>query len=271
MKTNRKPLPELTFCIPVRIDSPYRLRNLTAVLTFYTRRVEANYILLEADTAQRIPHEVLNRFPSLRYEFVKDESLLFHRTRYINRMLAGVPGRAAAVWDADAIVPVAQLEQAYRLITTAGTVLAYPYNGRFWDIDDYYSSFFCRKTDIRILTDTQTPRQFMGKYYSSGGAFLVDVESYRACGWENEYFPGWGPEDEERYKRLEILGHAPRRTKGGLYHLYHPRGVNSGYPDAGAEYAAKKEFCKVCGLPPGELRSYIRTWPWISGDNRKIR
>ena len=42
-------LKELTFCIPVRIDSEYRLRNLLAVLRFYATHIHANYILLEAD------------------------------------------------------------------------------------------------------------------------------------------------------------------------------------------------------------------------------
>lgn len=86
-------LSELTFCIPVRIDSEYRLRNLLAVLRFYAAHIHANYILLEADSEQRIAG--LPRITTLQYVYVHDENPIFHRTRYINRMLSMVRTRVA--------------------------------------------------------------------------------------------------------------------------------------------------------------------------------
>ena len=96
-----------------------------------------------------------------------------------------------------------------------------------------------------------------------GGAYLVDVLRYRKYGWENEYFLGWGPEDAERYTRLEILGQKPCRVDGHLYHLFHPRGVNSGMSDKVLAKSTKKEYCKVCSLSPEELKKYIKSWKWI--------
>lgn len=57
---------------------------------------------------------------------------------------------------------------------------------------------------------------------SVGGAFLVNKTKYLETGGENEGFYGWGPEDVERVKRLEILELPIARTKGALY-IHHER------------------------------------------------
>lgn len=100
-------------------------------------------------------------------------------------------------------------------------------------------------------------------FISVGGAFLVNVELYRVCGWENEHFPGWGPEDFEREHRLDILGHKPSRVRGKIYHLSHPRGINSSNNSYNLLYTVKKEYCKVCSMLKPELLNYIHTWEWV--------
>ena len=253
-------LSELTFCIPVRIDSEYRLRNLLAVLRFYAARIHANYILLEADSKRRIRE--LPRIASLQYLFVHDETPIFHRTHYINRMLSLVRTKVAAVWDTDAVAPVPQLHKAYDNVLNGDSVMCYPYDGRFWGVSEYFSSAFCRTTDIRLLSRYTQPLYLMCGYYSVGGAFVVDVEGYRRCGWENEHFAGWGPEDAERYRRLLILGEQPLRITGSLYHLYHTRGVNSGDYDRTLALSTKKEYVRICSMYPDELRKEIESWEW---------
>lgn len=177
-------------------------------------------------------------------------------------MLSKVSTETAGIWDTDAVAPIAQLLQAHQRISDEQTIMAYPYDGRFWYINDFFSSLFCEKLDIRLLTDFDMPRRLMCGYYSVGGAFLVNVGRYRQYGWENENFIGWGPEDSERYKRLHILGQTPVRVPGSLYHLYHSRGINSGDRDAEVIYKTKKEYSRICGMMPEELRKDIETWSW---------
>lgn len=141
----------LTFCIPVRIDSKYRMRNLLAVLAFYSRYVDARYILPEADKERRIWN--LPHIPGLRYQYIHDENPIFHRTHYINRMLSEVTTKVAAIWDTDAIVPIPQLQQAYERILQSERTMVYPYDGRFRGVDDFFSSIFCKHKKITILTD----------------------------------------------------------------------------------------------------------------------
>jgi predicted glycosyltransferase involved in capsule biosynthesis len=55
-------------------------------------------------------------------------------------------------------------------------------------------------------------------YCSKGGAFLADRNKYLEAGGENENFLGWGPEDFERVKRMEILHQTVHFAKGPLFH-----------------------------------------------------
>nr|WP_302828862.1 galactosyltransferase-related protein [uncultured Bacteroides sp.] len=257
----KKDLRHLTFCIPIRVDSTYRMHNLLSLLKFYSRHIATNYIILEADKRQHLTK--LPRIPGLVYEFVYDENSIFHRTHYINRMFSMASTPLAAVWDTDVIVPVPQVNEAYEKLLNANVVMVYPYDGRFWHINSFFAHCFHEHLKIRILTDSDMPRVLMSGYNSVGGAYMVNIDLYKRYGWENEYFVGWGPEDCERYKRLCILGQTPFRVKGSLYHLYHPRGINSGDFKEELAYQTKKEYCHVCGMMPEELRQYVNTWNWI--------
>lgn len=259
--TTKQDLTGMTFCIPVRIDSTYRLQNLLSVLHFYTRHLRTHFLVLEADNARRI--KGLPQKEEVQHIFVEDHNPYFHRTRYINQMLRMAKTPVAAVWDTDAIAPVPQLHAAYRKVLAGDCAMAYPYDGRFWSVTPFFSALFNKLRKIKILTDPGQPRTLLGGFHSVGGAFLVHVERYRRLGWENEHFAGWGPEDVERYHRLEILGETPARVDGGLYHLFHTRGINSGDFDPQLALSTKKEYAHVCSMMPDELRAYIDTWDWI--------
>ena len=105
---------------------------------------------------------------------------------------------------------------------------------------------------------------------SVGGAFFVDRDIYLRAGGENEYFYGWGCEDLERVKRMEILGLPVCRAEGPLFHLYHPRKENSWYGSRELELQNRQEFLKVCGMTREELQAYIRTWKWVSDKDLTI-
>ena len=253
----------MTICFPVRIDSDFRLRNLEAALRYYSRVTTSRIIVLEADDSPKAD-KVAGRFAAETYRFVADGKPIFHRTHYINEMLRMADTRLAAVADTDIIVPRAQILAAYNAVYDSETeVMAIPYDGIAWSINEYYSDVFCRRGDIRLFTKFTAPRNSLFSFNSVGGFFVVEIERYRRCGWENEYFAGWGPEDAERHHRLTILGCDPVIIPGVIYHLYHSRGINSGSEDMALALATKREYCKVCAMWPDELRSYISTWPWI--------
>ena len=72
--------------------------------------------------------------------------------------------------------------------------------------------------------------KFMNLLYTDdavGGAFIINTKNYKYIGGENEDFYGWGIEDGERYMNWLNNGYRIFRAKGPLFHLSHPRGINS--------------------------------------------
>ncbi len=255
--------PELTICFPVRIDSDHRMRNLLSALSYYQRVTNARIIVIEADAEPHVADIMAKRYPSVLYRFVYDTNEIFHRTHYINEMFRMTRSKIAAVADCDILVPGVQILAAYKALMSSDTdVMAIPYDGVVWSVNQYYSDLFHHKGDIRLLSEVTAPRSALFSFGSVGGFFIVDVERYRLFGWENEHFIGWGPEDAERHHRLTILGHPPVIIPGEIYHLYHSRGINSGYAVEEVTLATKSEYCKVCSMWPHELRAYVDSWQW---------
>lgn len=252
---------DLTFCLLARIDSPNRLDNLKALLAYYSRHVRASYLVLEADSVPRL--SFLSSCPSVAYRFVKDDNPVFHRTKYTNQMLGMARTPYAAVWDVDIITPVSSLLTAYERLKKEDWVMVYPFDGICWTVNDYFSDLFRKSKNFSVLQAKEMARIPMYGYNCVGGAFLVDIARYKQCGGENEHFTSWGPEDVERNRRLEILGHKPLRIPGELFHLDHARGLNSYFVNEEEAYLAKKEFCKICAMEKEELKQYIGQWEWV--------
>lgn len=255
----------LTFIFTTKVDSAYRLLNIKATLKFYTTQFpRASFIFLEADSKPSLKDFIKVRYPYIEYYFVHDTNPIFHRTHYINEELRYTKTPFAAIVDSDIIVPQKQIYNSVKILhNKTKVIMVYPYDGRFIGLDAYYSDIFRKTCNISNLIDADVFNTPLFGFRSVGGIFIVDVSKYRTCGWENEYFPGWGPEDFEREHRLDILGYKPSRVQGKIYHLNHPRGINSSNSYEPLILATKREYCKVCSMMPDELRDYIATWPWI--------
>lgn len=244
--------PLLTFAIPMRNDCPERQENLRTVLRFLGE-LGCRIRVLEADAAPTLKEK--DWIHSAEYTFVEDTSPVFHRTRYINRLLREADTDIVAVWDTDVLAEYSQILEATEQICH-GATLTYPYNGQFVILTEQNSDYIRQKTDLEYLRNTKLP-PFMGRRFC-GGAYLIHRQRYLLCGGENERFTGWGPEDMERMHRMKILGHKVTWTeKGQLYHLYHPRGNNSHYQSEADGDRLRKELIKVCCMDKETLEKYI--------------
>ena len=138
-----------------------------------------------------------------------------------------------------------------------------PYDGHFYTLSPKDSDLFVQDRSFERLDELVKTSHLAHGPHSVGGAFLVNRKLYLQYGGENENFYGWGPEDAERVKRMEILGLSVYRTKGPLFHLYHPRKENSWYGSADIELRNRREFLTVCSMTHDELQRYVRSWHWI--------
>lgn len=248
-----KPLDDIvTFVIPVRIDSAERLENLDIVLEQLSKRKHTEIIVLEADTGSiyRVPENYSN----VTYRFMKDDNLIFYRTKYLNELLREANTSIVGIWDTDVIVPDDQIDRSIDDIREGRAVMSFPYDGRFIFCSLEDSFIYRNKRSIEFLRESE---HLNCVSHSVGGAFLVHKDIYMKSGGENEHFYGWGMEDMERVKRMEILGLPVSRVTGVLYHLFHLRNENSRYYNERQRMESCKEFLNVCSMSQDQLKQYI--------------
>lgn len=256
----------LTIIMSIRIDSAERLKNLLASVKYYLTYTDAEIIIVESDTESKCVKMIselgLNR---IKHIFLFDTSPILHRTKYMNYGFKSVRTTYAANIDSDIIVPIEQLLKAFYLISHSDYVMVIPYEGKCVMITEEETNILRDSLTVANLNIRSKTLMF-GKW-SVGGAYLVNVTRYKNLGLENENISAWGPEDAERVARVSILEHGPVFMPGVIYHLYHPRGLNSYYPTQELALTSKREYCKVCSMMPEELREYVKTWVWLECDS----
>jgi predicted glycosyltransferase involved in capsule biosynthesis len=248
---------DLTICIPVRIDSDSRKRNLESLLTFFSYYVEVPVLLLESDKQPIMIDFEFDK--NCRYVFIKDDDPVFYRTKYINTMLNMLTTCYAAVWDCDVVAYPHQIAAARDCLKNQNLTLVYPYIGFFINMNPYFSEIFHRTKNLQLMDSANINKHLFHGYEAVGGAYTVNVEKYLSVGGENENFYGWGPEDGEREKRVEILEAGIGRIDGMLFHLYHFRGAGSYFASEEIKLRSMKEFCKICSMTKEELSNYVES------------
>ena len=131
----RTDLSQATFIIPVRIESPDRLRNVVTTTAFLMENFDTNIIIKEVDKEpvfQRdaIPllEEILdfNIWQNFNYIFEKSDDPLFHRQRILNEMIEESDTEIVVNYDCDVILPIDSYLLAYQMITTGISDVVYP-------------------------------------------------------------------------------------------------------------------------------------------------
>ncbi len=248
----KKDLSDFTFLMPLRIDSAERKENADASINFILRDFNTKFIVVEGDATRNYYPDFKNE--NFSYEFIEDENAFFHKTKYINRLIELADTPFVGVWDSDAIIPPGQVFNSAVKIRTGEAVMSIPYDGRVFVCDQYLSGLFKKTEKIEILFKHISALPLMYGYHSTGGAFLTNKEEYIKTGGENENFHGWGPEDVERVKRLEILSLPVHFEDGPFFHLWHPRGKTSRYLDKTNQIKNRREFIETCKKESANLQ-----------------
>lgn len=224
----RVSLANVTFLIPVRIDSIFRLENLLVSVEHIRNCSDAQIIVLEAS---KYNNHVLENMLSghVEYIFVEDHDPIFHRTRYINLLAERCLTSVMVIWDADILIAPAQLFRAADMLERGKYDVVFPYDGRFFDTTLIIREIYMQK---RVLSTLEQEADKMLLPYGSsmgGGAIFIDRIKFMMAKGEDERFYGWGPEDWNRLEKWKIMGYRIGRVKGPLFHLSHPRDINGGH------------------------------------------
>lgn len=261
-ETDMNRLTDVAFVIPVRIDSPERSRNLDVLIDFIIRYFDSNILVMESDSQRR--YFVKNDSSRIHYFFENDSRAIFHHTRCLNLLYTKVDAPIMACCDVDVIAPPEQIVDTVEQVRCGKAMMGLPYDGRVYETTSKLAQIYSETQNMETLLGKANDLKLMYGDLSIGGIFIVETKKYLQSGGENEFFFGWGCEDFERVKRMEILYPQPVYfAGGGLFHLWHPRGLNSWYVDRQHERNGIKEYLKVCGMTEKKLRNYIKSWPWL--------
>lgn len=252
-------LTDVTFIIPIRIDTNERIRNLKTVLSYLNKYFDTNIIIGEESSISMVPGILLGSNLKFTYMHIKTDSPYIHRTKVLNIMTKASTTPIVANYDVDVLFKV----QKY--VTTASAIrqniadVCFPYNGLFVNITDDILQNAINTLNIESLNEN-SGAVFNPK--SVGGALFFNKQTYIEAGLENENFVSWGFEDNERVTRLYKLGYRISRADGCLFHMNHPTSSNSSNIKSPTYLQNQAEFLKVTNMSEGHLRNYVNGWTW---------
>ena len=226
-------LKEATFIIPIRIESPDRLRNVITTVAFLLENFDTNIIIKEVDSESVFTRDALPILKNIcevpvnvNHIFVESDEPLFHRQKVLNEMVMESDTDIVVNYDCDVILPLESYEIAYTGIMNETYDVVYPYGmGNYQYLvkaSDEVVSDFLGENDYSIL---KANSRIEDAEYGWVQFFRKSV--YIKGGLENENFKAYAPEDKERYYRYTKLGYKVGRITDFIYHLDHSRGENS--------------------------------------------
>ena len=107
---------DLTFLIPVKLESQDRVRNLRTVITHLVSNYDAKIIVKECDTEPRFESLVGSELKDrINYSFEKQTQSFFHKTKLLNDMIEMSTTDVVANYDTDVILPIQSVYKAYEI------------------------------------------------------------------------------------------------------------------------------------------------------------
>lgn len=242
-------LNNLTFMIPVRIDSSDRLRNLFLSVSYILKNFDTNIIIKESDSVSILQEKIPNLLENKRviYFFDKHTEQHFERTRIINDMILESKTDIVVNYDADILLPLESYFKSKILIEFSGYDIVYPFrhgakgevkakfkdeNINYLDNPEELQNNSLYKNDFNL--DEQSGIDFFYSSHPEGPGYanfgmcqFFKKSSYINGYMENENFIAYAPEDKERFYRFKTLGYKIARIEEHALHLEHSRNHNS--------------------------------------------
>lgn len=266
-------LSDVTFIIPIRIESSDRYRNLTLSFTYLIKNTNAKIIIMESDkkrTAQKAINTIMTSHPSctnrVLYIFSESNESLFHRTKMLNNMIIESKTPIIANYDCDVLLPLSSYEKAAEMCRGKYD-LVYPYS--FGDKSVFNVALAANEViDFTDSFNLDTLKGFWGRA-EYGFCQFFKKTSYIGGFMENENFLSYGPEDVERGIRWEKLGYEVGRLNKTVYHLEHTRTENSWVTNPHMKTNVDL-FSILSKMKKSELENYYNSQKYYQDNLEKI-
>ena len=267
-----------TYMIPLRVESPDRMRNIITVLLYLIRNIKAPIIVKEFDKESIYEASVLpqiaqvatqEELSQIKHVFEESDEFTFHRTRLINDMIMMADTPIVCNYDCDILLPPETHFHACKYLAEGylppnsheGTIpepvkVVYPYGyGMFqqqiFADDQTVSNFINSNFNFHAFDGKMRP--YDAKF---GFCQFFNREEYIRLGMENEKFISYGYEDDERYHRFNMCSNVIR-VNDVIYHLEHKRSVNSWFTNPHIENN-RKEWEKIKFYGKDKIEEYYQ-------------
>lgn len=250
---------DVTFVIPLKVDSIDRLENLLFTTNYLLHYFDAKIIVCEIDERNKKIAQNLLR-PEIMYVFHYDPDPIFYRTRYINQIIKDVTTPIVAIWDADVIVSKEQIINSVELLRNGKAEFVYPYKNVMYNVPSIVKNIYAKTYDFEVLNKFSSGFHKLYWPNALGGGFFANLSKYVEAGMENENYYGWGLEDGERYHRWKRLDYKVEQIDGVLFHFDHSRGVNSVFHTDEQAHIKRKEQFRIRNIPQSQLRKEVDEW-----------
>lgn len=237
-------LKDTTFLILIRMDSVNRLENVIAVTNALCTDFDTNIVVLEAARYNNgILKSILHK--GVTYQYIEDKDPILYKTKYFNMLAGQVSTPILAIWDADVVPDTPAIIEIVGQLRSGVADAGFPYDGRCLDVPDILRSLYLQNGDIKTLYRNVNKMDLLYGHSVVGGAVFVCREEYQKIGMENEIHYGWGNDDFDRYYRFLNYGLRIAQSNNFLFHLSHPRGINSRYCSELKKWVSVRELRKT--------------------------
>lgn len=214
-------LNELTFILPIGIETQDRLRNFLFTSSYLIKICpNAKFIFHEMGDISHI--DDINH-PTLTKMFTRTPKVekIFYKTWCINRALEQVDTKAVCIYDVDVLIPLKSIEESCKCILNDEYDMVLPYTyGPYQKMIMDYTECENFKSDLNFdcFKNVRKNTSFYGHVQ------FFNTKSYCTLGGENEDIIGWGPEDQEKLYKMQFFGGRVKYLDDSyVWHIEHER------------------------------------------------
>ena len=265
---------DLSFIIPIRVDTEDRLDNCLTILRFLQLHFpEAEVLLMEQDAETRTDR-IIEAFPGVRRNFEPNPGR-FSKSLAVNHGVELSTRPLICMCDTDILLHPDAIRRACRILRMRMGRVVIPHNRIFVDVSGELKSEISASLDMnkygrfRRFADAPAGKNSVTRD-CNGGIFLAEKEVLQFAGGLNRKMISYGWEDTEFIRRLDKLGYYTfMLPEFNLVHLDHRRGADSRINEMFDVNRA--EFEKVNAMNRRQLQSYIETDLDITPESERAR
>ncbi len=249
----------LTLILPHRkTNDADREINLDITLKYLSKIGISNIIISEhsdISSKKSLINEYSHLFKSFKVLNSTANGELFNKAKAINNGVLESKTSYIAIFDVDCLTKKKNINLALDLLKK-GYDVVHPFDRKVIDVVDkenFKRNYDFNKVDFPI----------QNRRWADGGIVFWNKNSFISIGMKNEYFSGWGGEDNEIMVRANLFNLRQYRIPDNLYHLYHYR------PQKRTKNNAE-QLQKIEQMNIESCLKEINSWPWIIEAKEKL-